>query len=135
MLVASLVGIDARATMDIDSTLKVLPLNEEEVVRIVNEIIRIHVEDGISFEVVKAAEIMADFEYPGVRLVLEARLDGLKQRIKIDLSTDDAITPSAIRYSYRLMFEGRSIYRNLHETKNYILLGANRKKCERNISG
>ena len=109
MLVASLVGIDARATMDIDSTLKALPLNEEDAVRIVNEIIRIHVEDGISFEVVKAAEIMADFEYPGVRLVLEARLDRLKQRIKIDLSTDDVITPAAIRYSYRLMFEERSI--------------------------
>lgn len=109
MLVASLVGIDTRATMDIDSTLKALPLNEEDAVRIVNEIIRIHVEDGISFEIVKAAEIMADFEYPGVRLVLEARLDRLKQRIKIDLSTDDVITPSAIRYSYRLMFEERSI--------------------------
>lgn len=52
---------------------------------------------------------MADFEYPGVRMVLEARLDRLKQRIKIDLSTDDVITPSAIRYSYRLMFEERSI--------------------------
>ena len=109
MLVASLVGIDTRATMDIDSTLKALPLNEEEAARIVNEIIRIHVEDGISFEIVKAAEIMADFEYPGVRMVLEARLDRLKQRIKIDLSTDDVITPSAIRYSYRLMFEDRSI--------------------------
>ena len=109
MLVASLVGIDTRATMDIDSTLKALPLNEEDAVRIVNEIIRIHVEDGISFAVVKVAEIMADFEYPGVRLVLEARLDRLKQRIKIDLSTDDVITPSAIRYSYRLMFEDRSI--------------------------
>lgn len=95
--------------MDIDSTLKALPLNEEDAVRIVNEIIRIHVEDGISFEIVKAAEIMADFEYPGVRMVLEARLDRLKQRIKIDLSTDDVITPSAIRYSYRLMFEDRSI--------------------------
>ena len=73
MLLASLVGIDTRATMDIDSTLKALPLNEEDAVRIVNEIIRIHVEDGISFEIVKAAEIMADFEYPGVRLVLEDR--------------------------------------------------------------
>lgn len=109
MLVASLVGIDTRATMDIDSTLKALPLNEEDAVRIVNEIIRIHVEDGISFEIVKAAEIMDDFEYPGVRLVLEARLDRMKQRIKIDLATDDVITPSAIRYSYRLMFEDRSI--------------------------
>lgn len=109
MLVASLVGIDTRATMDIDSTLKALPLNEEDAVRIVNEIIHIYVEDGISFEIVKAAEIMTDFEYPGVRLLLEARLDRLKQRIKIDLSTDDVITPSAIRYSYRLMFEDRSI--------------------------
>lgn len=109
MLVASLVGIDTRATMDIDSTLKALPLNEEDAVRIVNEIIHIYVEDGISFEIVKAAEIMTDFEYPRVRLLLEARLDRLKQRIKIDLSTDDVITPSAIRYSYRLMFEDRSI--------------------------
>lgn len=109
MLVASLVGINTRATMDIDSTIKALPLNEEDAVRIVNEIIRIHIEDGISFEVVKAAGIMADFEYPGVRMVLEAKLDRLKQRIKIDLSTDDVITPSAIRYSYRLMFEDRSI--------------------------
>ena len=36
MLVASLAGIDTRATMDIDSTLKALPLNEEDAVRIVN---------------------------------------------------------------------------------------------------
>ena len=109
MLVASLVGIDTRATMDIDSTLKALPLNKEDAVRIVNEIIDIHIEDGIRFEIVKVVEIMTDFEYPGVRMVLEARLDRLKQRIKIDLSTDDVITPSAIRYSYRLMFEDRSI--------------------------
>ena len=103
MLVASLVGIDTRATMDIDSTLKALPLNKEDAVRIVNEIIGIHIEDGIRFEMVKVVEIMTDFEYPGVRMVLEARLDRLKQRIKIDLSTDDVITPAAIRYNYRLM--------------------------------
>ena len=52
---------------------------------------------------------MTDFEYPGIRIVLEARQDCLRQRIKIDLSTDDVITPSAIRYSYWLMFEDRSI--------------------------
>ena len=78
MLVASLVGIDTRATMDIDSTLKALPLNKEDAVRIVNEIIDIHIEDGIRFEIVKVVEIMTDFEYPGVRMVLEARLDRLK---------------------------------------------------------
>lgn len=128
MLVASLVGIDTRATMDIDSTLKALPLNEEDAVRIVNEIIRIHVEDGISFEVVKSAEIMADFEYPGVRLVLEARLDRLKQRIKIDLSTDDVITPTAIRYSYPLMFEERSIELMTY-TPETLLCGRYKMDC------
>ena len=64
--------------MDIDSTLKALPLNKEDAVRIVNEIIDIHIEDGIRFEIVKVVEIMTDFEYPGVRMVLEARLDRLK---------------------------------------------------------
>src|SRR5699024_8043638 len=100
---ASLVGIDTRATMDIDSTLKALSLNEDDAVRIVNEILCIHVEDGTSFEIVKAVEIMADFEYPGVRMVLEARLDRVKQRITVALSTDDVITPSAIRYGDPLM--------------------------------
>ena len=71
MLVASLVGIDTRATMDIDTTIRALPLNEDEAVKIVSEIIHIQIEDGISFEIVKVSEIMTDFEYPGVRLVLE----------------------------------------------------------------
>ena len=109
MLVASLIGIDTRATMDIDTTVSSLTLNEEDTLRIVKEIIDIPIEDGIHFEIAKVTRIMMDFEYPGIRIVLEARLDRLKQRIKIDLSTDDVITPSAIRYNYRLMFEDRNI--------------------------
>ena len=109
MLVASLVGIDMRATMDIDTTVRSLPLKEEDTLRIIQEIIDIQVEDGIRFAIAKVTRIMTDFEYPGIRIVLEARLDRLKQRIKIDLSTDDVITPSAIRYHYRLMFEHRDI--------------------------
>ena len=109
MLVASLIGIDTRATMDIDTTVSSLPLNEEDASRIVKEIIDIPIEDGIHFEIAKVTRIMTDFEYPGIRIVLEARLDRLKQRIKIDLSTDDVITLSAIRYNYRLMFEDRNI--------------------------
>ena len=109
MLVAALVGIDARATMDIDTTVKALPLNEEDAARIIKEIIAAPVEDGVSFEITKVSNIMTDFEYPGIRMMLEAKLDRLKQRIKIDISTDDVITPSAIRYEYPLMFEDRRI--------------------------
>lgn len=120
MLVASLVGIDARATMDIDTTVKALSLNEDDALRIVNEIIHIQLEDGICFEIVKVNEIMVDFDYPGIRMILEARLDRLKQRIKIDISTDDVITPAAIRYQYPLMFEERSIELMTYTTETIL---------------
>ena len=42
-------------------------------------------------------------------MMLEARLERMRQSIKIDISTDDAITPSAVEYEYKLMFEDRSI--------------------------
>ena len=109
MLIASLIGVDTRATMDIDTTVKALPLNETDVVKIVTDIIENPVEDNVLFEIIKVTRIMEDFAYPGIRMVLEARLDRLKQRIKIDISTDDVIMPSAVQYHYRLMFEERSI--------------------------
>ena len=120
MLVASLVGIETRATMDIDTTVKALPLNKEDTVKIINDIINISVEDGINFGIAKVTGIMTEFEYPGVRVALEATLDRLKQRIKIDISTDDVIIPSAISYNYRLMFEDRSIELMTYTTETLL---------------
>ena len=120
MLVASLVGIETRATMDIDTTVKALPLNKEDTVKIINDIINISVEDGINFRIAKVTGIMTEFEYPGVRVALEATLDRLKQRIKIDISTDDVIIPSAISYNYRLMFEDRSIELMTYTTETLL---------------
>ena len=48
MLVASIVGVDMRATMDIDTTVKALPLNEVDAERIVTEICEIPLEDGVN---------------------------------------------------------------------------------------
>lgn len=120
MLLASLVGIETRATMDIDTTVKALPLNKEDTVKIINDIINISVEDGINFRIAKVTGIMTEFEYPGVRVALEATLDRLKQRIKIDISTDDVIIPSAISYNYRLMFEERSIELMTYTTETLL---------------
>ena len=52
---------------------------------------------------------MTDFEYPGIRVFLDANLDKLRQSIKIDISTDDMITPAAMTYKYSLFLENRSI--------------------------
>ena len=109
MLVASIVGVDMRATMDIDTTVKALPLNEEDARRIISEICMISIEDGVNFQITSVTSIMTDFEYPGIRMMLEATLDRMRQAIKLDISTDDVITPAAVDYEYKLMFEERTI--------------------------
>lgn len=109
MLVAAIVGLDTRATMDIDTTVKSLNLSKENAVKIVEDIIAIKIPDGISFKIVKVSDIMEEHDYPGTRFTLEASLENLRQAIKIDISTGDIITPGAVQFSYPLMFEDRSI--------------------------
>ena len=56
-----------------------------------------------------AESIMEEHDYPGLRFTLIGTLDGLRQKVKIDISTGDAITPQVIEYRYPLMFENRSL--------------------------
>jgi len=120
MLVASIVGVDMRATMDIDTTVKALPLNENDAERIISEICSIPLEDGVTFSVTSVTNIMTDFEYPGIRMMLEATLDRMRQSIKLDISTDDVITPSAVEYEYKLMFEDRTISLLTYNTETLL---------------
>ena len=109
MLVASIVGVDMRATMDIDTTVKALPLNEKDARAIIERIGELQLEDGVKFKITLVKEIMEEFNYPGIRMMIEANLERMRQPFKIDISTDDAITPGAVEYKYKLMFEDRSI--------------------------
>ena len=120
MLVASIVGVDMRATMDIDTTVKALPLNEAEAERITTEICEIQVEDGVGFRITSITNIMTDFEYPGIRMMLEATLERMRQSIKLDISTDDVITPAAVEYEYKLMFEDRTISLLTYNTETLL---------------
>ncbi len=109
MLAASLLGIDMRSTMDIDTTVRALPLTVDDITRIVNDICSIDIKDNVTFEVSSINSIMDEFEYPGIRIQLNGYLGKIKQPFKIDISTDDVITPRNIEYEYQLMFENRTI--------------------------
>lgn len=109
MLVAAMVGLDARATMDLDATVTGFDVNVGNIEDIVKDIISVPVEDGVVFSIVQISEIMDEAEYPGVRISMKASFDGAFIPLKIDISTGDAITPRAIRYSFKLMFEDRKI--------------------------
>lgn len=109
LLIASMVGLDNRATMDIDTTIRNYNLSLKDAGKMMEDIIAIPLDDGTRFAVKSVENIMDAAEYPGIRLKLEAVLDTMKTPLKIDISTDDVITPKEMHYEYRLMFEERSI--------------------------
>ena len=109
ILVTSMLGVSMRSTMDIDTSMKNLNLSAEDAERIVKEIMRIELDDGVTFHMKKASIIMDEMEYPGIRLELDALMGGMTTPIKIDISTGDVITPEAVEYSYGLLVEERSI--------------------------
>lgn len=108
-LVSSLVGVDMRSTMDIDTTVKSLHLEKRSAQKILEEIMAIDLEDGIDFCITKVQDIMEGHEYEGIRFMIECTMDKLKQTIKIDISTGDEITPRAIAYRLPLIIEDRTI--------------------------
>ena len=105
MLVSSVAGLNLRSTMDIDTTIKALNLSRSEATEIIKRICAVPVEDNISFSIVSVTDIMEEHDYPGIRFMLEAKFESLVQPVKIDISTGDVITPSAIEYEYKPMFD------------------------------
>lgn len=67
MLVAAMVGLDNRATMDIDTSIHNLPLDTEHAKKIVEEIAAVKIDDNIRFEIKDISNIMDEAEYGGVR--------------------------------------------------------------------
>ena len=109
MLVAAFVGVEARATMDIDTTIKGIPVTIVDMERTITEISNIDLDDNVKFRIKKVSEIMDEAEYSGIRFSMDAVLDGAVIPLKIDISTGDVITPREVAYSYKLMFEDRTI--------------------------
>ena len=104
-LISSIIGIQNRTTMDIDTTIKGLPVKEEIIKEIVLEILNIEVNDGIEFVLGKIENIREISEYENYRLHLTANFEKIKNPLKIDITTGDVIIPSEIEYSYETIFK------------------------------
>ena len=109
MLIAAMVGLDSRTTMDMDATLRGMPLTEESARNALSRILALDLSDGISFELKSIAPIREDDVYGGYRASITAVFDTIRTALKIDLTTGDKITPKEISYQFALMFEDRSI--------------------------
>ena len=110
MLVASIVGLDNRATMDLDTTLKNLPLTPEAIRGALEEVCGIAFDDGVTFEIGTISPIREDDIYGGYRVMLNAKFDTLLTPLSIDVSTGDAITPHAVQYNFSEIFDDEKFY-------------------------
>lgn len=107
MLIAAMVGIDTRSTMDMDATIKGQAVNKDNIEAILNEIVSIDIGDNIEMRLKAIEEIRDEAEYPGLRASIEVQFDGIKNMLKLDMTTGDKIVPKEICYKFKLMFENR----------------------------
>ena len=110
MLVAAIVGLDNRATMDLDTTLKNLPLTPEAIRSALEEICAMPSDDEVTFELGTISPIREDDIYGGYRVALNAKFETLLTPLSIDVSTGDAITPHAVPYQFAEIFDEEKSY-------------------------
>lgn len=109
LLISSMIGIGERTTMDMDTTVRGIQMEEDEIVSAVKEIIAMDVGDGISFEFQKIEPIREDDAYNNFRVHLRAKYGKIDSPMKIDITTGDIITPAAIRYDFPFVFEEKTV--------------------------
>jgi predicted nucleotidyltransferase component of viral defense system len=109
-LIASMVGLDTRATMDMDVTIKGEPVNPENIRIMFDEIIHISIDDDITFVFKNINEIREGDDYSGYRVHLVGNFSPMAVPLKLDITTGDKITPKEIQYEYKTMFDEKSIW-------------------------
>lgn len=109
LLIASMVGIDNRTTMDMDATLRGSPLTEETIRSTLTDICAIQLDDGVELALDYIVPIRADDEYGGYRAAISSSLESIQSPLKIDVTTGDILTPDAVRYDFPSSFEDKTI--------------------------
>ncbi len=110
MLVAAIVGLDNRATMDLDTTLKNLPLTPDAIRSALEQVCAIPFEDDVTFEIGNISPIREDDIYGGYRVAMTAKFDTMVTPLSVDVSTGDAITPHAVQYNFSEIFDDEQTY-------------------------
>ncbi len=109
LLLSSIFGVNLRSTMDLDTTIKGLPLNKSTITKVITEIINIDLKDNITFEMENIKDIREGDLYSGYNVNLKADFDGLKTNLIIDITTGDIITYKEVEFKYNTLFDNDTI--------------------------
>lgn len=109
VLIASLIGVASRTTMDLDATIRGLKMERQEIEDVINDVLNIDLEDGVTFRFEHLSMIRKQDQYNNFRVHLSALFRKMIITLKIDITTGDIIIPAAIKYSYTKIFDGNPI--------------------------
>lgn len=105
MLIAAIVGLDTRSTMDLDTTLRNLPLTKEQITEALEAVCDIDLKDEVIFEIKSIEPIRKDDVYGGYCVRVDAVYDTIITSLSVDVSTGDIITPAAVKYEFSGIFD------------------------------
>jgi len=109
MLIASMIGIGSRTTMDMDATIRGYPLSDITIHNAFTEICSISLDDDVILTLNSITPIRDEDEYGGYRLMITACYETINTPLKVDITTGDIITPEAVRYIFDSSFEEKRI--------------------------
>lgn len=109
LLISSMIGIEERTTMDMDTTVRGIEMKEDEIIKAIKEILTVDVGDGIEFKYQRIEPIREDDAYNNFRVHLRAKYGKIDSPMKIDLTTGDIITPAAIEYEFPMLFDEKTV--------------------------
>ena len=109
LLISSLIGVDMRSTMDMDTTIRGIPLNEESISNILNEIVAIEIDADIEYKLIKLSPIRQEDVYEDFCASISCIFGKINATLNIDITTGDVITPREMNYSYSKILEEGTI--------------------------
>ncbi len=109
LLLSSIMGINLRTTMDMDTNITGINLDKEELLKILDEVLNMDIGDNVIFKIEKVEDIKQEEYYGGYQFKIIATYENIKVQFHMDVSTGDVITPRAIEYKYKKLFDNSYI--------------------------
>ncbi len=120
LLLSAMFGIDNRTTKDMDATITGIDVSKEKMVKVLNQILGIKLNDGVKFDVIDITDIREEDEYGCNKYHIVGKKENLKVNLEIDISTGDKVTPRELKYHYPLLFEDKTIIINSYNIETIL---------------
>ena len=105
---SSLFGIENRSTIDIDAAIRKAKFTEDNLLKMITEIINVDVDDNVVFKINEISSIRDEDEYGGLRVTIDFQLENVKDKFHIDMATGDPIYPRPDSYNYKSLIEKKT---------------------------